>query len=656
MVRRSLRLQGKDADLVPVLPSSAVADVQKLRRTAPNKKSSELTVDDPDTAVRSSTRAVKKPKDLSRRVKGRLERLCEEIPNEIFLEILKFLNPIDLLHLARTNKELRSILMCRSSSSSWRAARENVAGLPALPSDLEEPQYASLLFDTHCHICLEKPCLNVIWQCRIRCHKACESKVFGTSNEILYREERYFQGHKIVKYLPVYKTSSHNCTYLISAFKPLHHQYMEVKDDTAKLNQWNEKQACRRDEMIRHGLECQRWLKEGRSQRRDEQKTLRSRRRDEITKRLRKLGWDNHELENPAFLSHRHVAQAKVLIDHEWNVIKPPLIRLLEDLKRSRLTEDSGAVVRERYQLLQNTYEAYCTDTLQVHDGVAPPIGDVALLPEFNFTALQKMIQKIPLDRRLTAPDFTKAFDFDLADITKGWMADKGVQLREIARQGDGKCDLRSVVFKCNLCSESLWIPRVYGHRCLFESPLNPFQLPAHKPTGKSCFDPFEDSVLHWRQWSTKLLVYSLCETWYAKTVLDLCGMNMTSCSLEDLEEVDPLLECLDCGNSVGDNTESGGRLFMRWVTAVSAVNDFSDHPELILEPVSSRFFTLTLTIHFRSPRLTAKLKPGSERECRTGTFPCQRSVVSSVRLRLHATGAWTRRLLSGNIWKISEQ
>ncbi|KAJ3884202.1 hypothetical protein GG344DRAFT_60744, partial [Lentinula edodes] len=44
------------------------------------------------------------------------------------------------------------ILMSKSTSDVWRAARENVVGLPPLPSDLNEPQYAHLIFDAYCHV------------------------------------------------------------------------------------------------------------------------------------------------------------------------------------------------------------------------------------------------------------------------------------------------------------------------------------------------------------------------------------------------------------------------------------------------------------------------------------------------------------------------
>ena len=67
-------------------------------------------------------------------------------------QVFHHLHPYDLLHLARTTKTLRKLLMARSASTIWRRARENVPGLPDCPKDMSEPAYANLLFDPHCHV------------------------------------------------------------------------------------------------------------------------------------------------------------------------------------------------------------------------------------------------------------------------------------------------------------------------------------------------------------------------------------------------------------------------------------------------------------------------------------------------------------------------
>jgi hypothetical protein len=60
--------------------------------------------------------------------------------------------PLDVLRLARTTKQFRRVLMHRSSLSVWIAARKNVPDLPDRPPYMSEPQFANLVFDTHCHV------------------------------------------------------------------------------------------------------------------------------------------------------------------------------------------------------------------------------------------------------------------------------------------------------------------------------------------------------------------------------------------------------------------------------------------------------------------------------------------------------------------------
>ncbi|KAF9468003.1 hypothetical protein BDZ94DRAFT_1133081, partial [Collybia nuda] len=74
------------------------------------------------------------------------------MPLDILFEIFGHLHPLDVLHLARTSRGLRTILMSRSSLSVWVSAFSNVRGLPFCPSDMSEPQYANLAFDEHCHV------------------------------------------------------------------------------------------------------------------------------------------------------------------------------------------------------------------------------------------------------------------------------------------------------------------------------------------------------------------------------------------------------------------------------------------------------------------------------------------------------------------------
>ncbi|KAF9015809.1 hypothetical protein BDZ89DRAFT_962421, partial [Hymenopellis radicata] len=88
-------------------------------------------------------------------------------------QVFSYLEPLDLLRMSRTTKALRSLLMGKSSSGVWGRARLRMEGLPPMLEDLSEPEYANLLFDSHCHNCLKGATKYVQWQIRMRLCKEC---------------------------------------------------------------------------------------------------------------------------------------------------------------------------------------------------------------------------------------------------------------------------------------------------------------------------------------------------------------------------------------------------------------------------------------------------------------------------------------------------
>ncbi|THU96056.1 hypothetical protein K435DRAFT_665199 [Dendrothele bispora CBS 962.96] len=118
------------------------------------------TSSDEDTQDRRPIKRLKRSEKAGKeeklqRVRGKrgILQKVKEMPLDILFEIFSYLEPLDILQLSRTSYELRDLLMHRSSASVWRAARSNVVGLPPLPFDLDEPQYANLAFDSYCHVC-----------------------------------------------------------------------------------------------------------------------------------------------------------------------------------------------------------------------------------------------------------------------------------------------------------------------------------------------------------------------------------------------------------------------------------------------------------------------------------------------------------------------
>ncbi|KDR85928.1 hypothetical protein GALMADRAFT_393643 [Galerina marginata CBS 339.88] len=91
------------------------------------------------------------------------------IPVEIFLEILEYLHPIDLLHLIKTDAMFRELLNDSSANSVWRSAFGNYPDTPKIPSNLTGYKWADLLFNpSTCERCGASPApLNVVFYQRL---------------------------------------------------------------------------------------------------------------------------------------------------------------------------------------------------------------------------------------------------------------------------------------------------------------------------------------------------------------------------------------------------------------------------------------------------------------------------------------------------------
>lgn len=109
------------------------------------------------------------PESFKKRHRGKPSPLCQLNLDVLFLvrrcprcfppcvdgpwgQLAEYIQPLDLLNLARTCKSLRELLMDKSATSVWRSARRQVEGLPDCPDDLTEPEYANLVFYARCHV------------------------------------------------------------------------------------------------------------------------------------------------------------------------------------------------------------------------------------------------------------------------------------------------------------------------------------------------------------------------------------------------------------------------------------------------------------------------------------------------------------------------
>ncbi|KAF8828951.1 hypothetical protein HHX47_DHR3001101 [Lentinula edodes] len=247
----------------------------------------------PEKRPRISGNASKSPKKNKRvkvpskfrRVHGKfalLQPLVTSFPLEIVYEIFCHLNPPDILSLARTSKKLREILMSKSSENIWRAARENVeGGLPPLPSDLNEPQFAHLIFDLYCHVCNQPwRCDNVLWRFRLRCCRNCEKSFPLYKWNDLYAILYPFISFDILPKEKVKGISGRNCEDMVYdgqvalKFKA---QYVSFQSDEERLA-WVTRKRNERKEIEQHARQSEAWHQAKLDQRSRELSELRDQR------------------------------------------------------------------------------------------------------------------------------------------------------------------------------------------------------------------------------------------------------------------------------------------------------------------------------------------------------------------------------------------
>lgn len=146
--------------------------------------------DDDETPQKKKTKTIqtanRKGKVTARSL---MKDLFATLPLELIYEMFEHLHPLDLLHIARTSKLLRSHLMSKRSITVWKTARSAVIPpVPDCPKDQSEPQWAMLLFTHDCTMCGTPRMKSVDWNLRLRGCQTCFERnlIFSPTAEKAY--------------------------------------------------------------------------------------------------------------------------------------------------------------------------------------------------------------------------------------------------------------------------------------------------------------------------------------------------------------------------------------------------------------------------------------------------------------------------------------
>ncbi|KAH8113511.1 hypothetical protein DFH11DRAFT_1544751 [Phellopilus nigrolimitatus] len=279
---------------------------------------------------------------------GKLARMMD-LPVDVFCEIASYVTTLDLLQLARSTRALRSLLMSKSSRTIWLAS-EAAMGLPPCPSDMCEPQYASLQFEKFCNACGYPRVERVTHALRVRLCQGCHSLNVVRGSTLAKAEF----GAEVAKMYEIYSLLPWNNMYwrpdlqdhrqpsdarwgsrffLKIDFIEVVGVYLSTEPGSEERKQFVEERHKLLSEVVKNISDMESW-RYGEYRRKAEVEAILSQKRSEkILEKLEELGYASAELEEMG----RHtktwidmLRQPRELTDSRWKILRPQLEELIE--------------------------------------------------------------------------------------------------------------------------------------------------------------------------------------------------------------------------------------------------------------------------------------------------------------------------------------
>ncbi|KLO06466.1 hypothetical protein SCHPADRAFT_946061 [Schizopora paradoxa] len=361
-------------------------------------------------ATEGSSKKKRKVTGVKKRttIKGKLSKLLE-MPMEIFTEIACYMSPEDLLNLSRASRGLREILMSKSSERVWEAARKVQGNIPARPPDLNEPQYADLLFGKGCSFCSESRTKKVYVSLRVRACSKCFEKHIADFDAVYQQNRNAFPG---------YLTSSVIFSMLLSArlecyparpppviikshFHELAGKISELSTNERDLKAYIGKRQKNIEAISDSRYQIHRWLQDASNMKEQLMKRLRRDRQASIHEKLRALGYENEDFDTQfdpkGWKWNQLIGQTRAVSDRVWENIRPQLEEIIK-LRRAHAGANFLAKRRNARQLeFSRRFVASQPQVREIPFGKLYMRGDLQEEP-FVEEILDENDAKIPLD------------------------------------------------------------------------------------------------------------------------------------------------------------------------------------------------------------------------------------------------------------------
>ncbi|KAJ2922246.1 hypothetical protein H1R20_g14849, partial [Candolleomyces eurysporus] len=411
--------------------------------------------------------------------KGAILKYIREMPLDVLLEIFSHLEPADLIHLSRTTKALRSIMMVRSSRSIWTQALASIPDLPPCPDDLIEAQYANLMFTDYCHECLtnadDDPNLLLLMFMEARtqlCHKCAPCK---------FKTARAFSGsfQEVKSVVPMTKESFE--TYSYSEWNPKKYHVDVANELMAEYDKltpverggWLLEQTAKQKAISKHAEACEIFFQARLEQ--DEQMiaSIRLKRQDQVIERLKELG--KLSLASPIVVVIKLFLriQRRSSLSRKWEEVEPEMLEWVEQQKAKHHFKQRVACVESRIrEWLIPIYAEFMASRPHQGQAVHPTLLEISFLEEFRAA-----LEDTPLGQSPSA-EVTEAAIAKLPELVDRWQQTHDDALLELVKQSHSSKNSEisretlfhaTTSFECESCHEKgLLYPNVLAHRCNF--------------------------------------------------------------------------------------------------------------------------------------------------------------------------------------------
>ncbi|KAF8882933.1 hypothetical protein CPB84DRAFT_1790578 [Gymnopilus junonius] len=472
-----------------------------------------------------------------------------DVPEDIFYEITKHLDPLSVLHLAQLSQGFRSILMSKSSSRIWKASRANVPSLPDLPPCLSEPQYVDFMFNNErCQVMSDS--VLQVWLMFIEYRR---SDFFHVANN---KWERSYLGslERLRTYVPTIKVRQSKWTFARDGrrWTTLYHKntdwlWKDQYGQAAYKMKWVDVKIEERKLISENKESYMDWCKERKYGQEEE-------RRGRIINRIFQLGWENEFNKCAPWPGNSPViikACQKELTDQDLSNLEPSLNQLMQNLQQQRLDTERSKLLRGCFPVLKSILEAFIR-TLPPNS-IYPSVVDVSDDPCVN--------EIITISN---TPDLSeqscKAISDLLPRVTQNWLEQKTNEVlvstqkmlrlhQEIGsetilpssalRQKEG-LHLAIISFECSICKRHskplsiLRYPKVLMHGANYHGTFFTSQ-------------PQLNKVVENTSWNEGDIMFNPATMTFMAEIVRLCGLDPRTTTASDMDLLNPSIKCTTC-------------------------------------------------------------------------------------------------------------